>query len=191
MPTGEELIAAIVGNGALMALDNCPGVPAQMSRAVYGVAQDDSGSGTVIEPGDNMQRQINSAVGFGGSNSETAVWHFLMAPVVHHFVVVPWYLHTPPQQGQVYTVFMAYENQYSVGRYVNGEAPAPANGGNGYKPSWTVTQLATMFAELLTSGTAWEQYFGQVGAAQAQRITYWKYKEITLEAAIRNVGRYP
>lgn len=188
--TGQDLIYAIVNNKTLMAINNCPAVPVEMGRAVYGSVQEDSGPGTVIQPGDNMQKQINEAVGFIGANSETAVWHFLLSPVVHHFVVVPWYNQESPH-GQVYTVFMAYENKYSLGQYVKGTPPpAPPLGGKGYKEIWTVSQLSTMFSDLLTSSKAWEEYFGKVGAAQANKIMYWKYKVISLQSAISNVERY-
>ena len=188
MATGEELINAIVDNDTLMTIDNCPKVPVEIGRAVYGSVQDDSGSGTVIKSGNSMQQDINKAVGFSGANSETAVWHFLLDPV-HHFVVVPWYRQQSPH-GQVYTVFMAYEDKYSLGKYVNGTAPAPAVGGKGYKSEWTVNQLSTMFSDLLTSNTAWEEYFGNVGATKATKITYWKYKVTSLQSAISNVNKY-
>lgn len=54
--TGETLINAIVSNNYLMAINNCHGIPAQMSRAVYGKTQDDSGAGTAIENNRDMQR---------------------------------------------------------------------------------------------------------------------------------------
>lgn len=187
--TGKDLINAIVKNSTLMGIDNCPGVPAQMSCAVYGSIQDDSGSGTVIKPGSGMQDSINKAVGFGGANSETAVWHFLTGSPVHHFVVVPWYQHESPQSW-VYTVFMAYEDKYSLGEYVEGKAPAPATGGKGYKTVWTVSQLSTMLSDLLTRKEAWEEYFGKVGPAQATKLTYWKYKVKGLDAAVSNVEKY-
>ncbi len=187
--TGPNLIAAIVENVKLMSVDNCPGVPVQMGKAVYGACQNDSGSGTLIKSGLNMQKQINNAIGFSGSNSDTAVWHFSLAPV-HHFVVVPWYKHESPH-GQVYTVFMAYEGKYSLGQYVGGTGGiAPAPGGKGYKAVWTVSQLSAMFSALLAGGTAWQDYFGQVGAAQATKITYWKYKTTTLKYAISIVKKY-
>ncbi len=194
--TGLDLINAIVANQTLMGLDNCPGVSAQMSCAVYGSVQDDSGKGTDIQNNSSMQKDINIAVGFGGANSETAVWHFLVtsSSPIHHFVVVPWYKSNIPQ-GQVYTVFMAYEinatNKYSVGDYVHGTGNfAPAPGGTGYKTEWSVNQLSTMLSDLLTSPTAWQNYFGNVGAAQATKITYWKYKITTLTSAISNVNAY-
>lgn len=86
--TGETLINAIVSNNYLMAINNCHGIPAQMSRAVYGKTQDDSGAGTAIENNRDMQKNINIALGFSGANSETAVWHFMIGPPVHHFVVI-------------------------------------------------------------------------------------------------------
>ncbi|HAT4912357.1 TPA: hypothetical protein JHJ70_005616 [Serratia marcescens] len=186
--TGETLINAIVSNNSLMAINNCPGVTAQMSRAVYGKTQDDSGAGTTIENNRDMQKNINIALGFSGANSETAVWHFMIGPPVHHFVVIPWYQHTAPH-GRVYTVFMAYENRYSVGGYVQHTPPAPS-AVKGYRTVWSVTDLGQMFSDLLTSATAWQTYFGAVGAAQANKITYWKYKVTSLDSAVANVNKY-
>lgn len=186
--TGPDLISAILNNGKITSVNNCPGVSVQMGRAVYGTVQSDAGLGEEIRPGVNMQKQINNAIGFGGANSETAVWHFSLQPT-HHFVVVPWYKHDPPH-GRVYTVFMAYENKYTVQNYINGMGSAPASGGKGYKTVWTVTQLSTMFSELLTSPKAWEEYFGKVGESQATKITYWKYKIISIKTAISNVNGY-
>ncbi|WP_233963103.1 hypothetical protein [Pectobacterium versatile] len=186
--TDDALINAIVANNKLMEIKDCPGVPTQMSRAVYGKTQDDSGSGTVIENNKDMQKNINIAIGFPGANSETAVWHFLVGPTVHHFVVIPRYQHTIPQ-GWVYTVFMAYENEYSVGKYVKHTAPAPS-GAKGYKKIWTTNDLSKMFSDLLTSDTAWKEYFGPTGKPKAKTITYWKYKVIPLDTAIANVNKY-
>lgn len=191
MSTGADLIQAIVNNQALMSIDNCPGVPVAFSKAVYGKVQDDVGSGTTIQPGANMQKEINTAVGFSGANSETAVWHFMVTgTAVHHFVVIPWYEYSLPNQGQVYTLNMAYENKYDTGDYVNGNPPAPPTGGTGYKTQWTVNQLSTMFSDLLTSATAWQDYFGNVGVNQANKITYWKYKVTTIDSAVINVNNY-
>lgn len=190
--TGPALIATIVNKANLMLVNNCPGVPAEMGRAFYNAYQNDTG--LIDITGGNVQKKISEVVGFGGSNSETAVWHFELTPV-HHFVVVPWYNHDAPH-GQVYTVFMAYENYYSLGQYINGinvvrnvnRPPLP--GGDGYKLAWTVTELSTMLSDLLTDGGAWQRYFGQVGAAQATEMHCWKYKTITLRTAIANVNRY-
>lgn len=192
--TGPNLISAILGNAKLMSLDNCPAVPIQIGRAVYGSVQNDVGPGTSITLGPNinkedMQKQINIAIGFGGANSETAVWHFYSPNPVHHFVVVPWYKHDFPH-GQVYAVFMAYEKKYTLQKYVQGTGSAPAIGGNGYKMAWTPSELSTMFSDLLTKGAAWQDYFGQVGEDKTVKLTYWKYKTTTLRAAIANVRRY-
>ncbi|MCC4791219.1 MULTISPECIES: hypothetical protein [Vibrio] len=186
--TGEDLILAIENNSKLMQLSNCPSVPVEFSRAVYGSVQNDSGNGSVIENKGNMQSQINTALAFSGANSETEVWHFLMGSAVHHFVVVPWYKQSAPQ-GVVYTIFMAYEDKYKVDNYVNKKSPAPT-GTKGYKKVWTTSDLSNMFSELLTSSDAWESYFGNVGKNQATKITYWKYKTTTLSSAITNVNNY-
>lgn len=186
--TGEDLISAIKNNSKLMALSDCPSVPVEFGRAVYGSVQDDSGNGSVIEDKGNMQSQINNALAFSGANSETEVWHFLMGSAVHHFVVIPWYKQSSPQ-GVVYTVFMAYEDEYKVDNYVNKKSPAPT-GAQGYKDIWTTTDLSKMFSELLTKSDAWESYFGSVGKNQATKITYWKYKTTSLSSAITNVNKY-
>lgn len=60
----------------------------------------------------------------------------------------------------------------------------------GYRTVWSVTELAQMFSDLLTSATAWQTYFGAVGAAQANKITYWKYKVTSLDSAVANVNKY-
>jgi hypothetical protein len=85
---------------------------------------------------------------------------------------------------------MAYEGKYDTGDYVAGNPPAPPVGGKGYKTQWSVNQLSTMFSDLLTSKTAWEDYFGKVGQNQANKITYWKYKNTTIDSAVINVNNF-
>ncbi|MDJ0827892.1 MAG: hypothetical protein QNJ16_20595 [Rhodobacter sp.] len=187
--TGPQLIHDIVNNADLMAINNCPGVPVQMGVAVYGSVQSDVGAGTVV-----TQNNIGATLGFPGANSETAVWHFQTRPV-HHFVLVPWYKQDPPH-GQVYTMFMAYEDQYSLGQYVAGTNPAPALAGHGYRQVWTYNDLETMLEELLFKGqnrgeAAWESYFCRGLRLRATEMRYWKYKVTSLKSAIANVGKYP
>lgn len=184
----DALINAIVANTKLMEVDHCTGVSTTMSCAVYGKTQDDSGSGNVIENNKDMQKKINIALDFPSTDSKTSVWHFLVEPTVHHFVVIPWYQDRISQE-PVYTVFMAYEKEYSVSEYVKHTAPAPS-GAKGYKKIWTKSDLSKMFSDLLTSDTAWEEYFGPTGKPKAQKITYWKYKVIPLDTAIANVNNY-
>lgn len=187
---GPDLIDAIVTNNTLKAVKDCPGVPFHMGRAIYGALQNDVGPGIWITPGEGKKKQISNVIGFGGANSETAVWHFEVVEPVHHFVVVPWYRHDSPH-GQVYTVFMAWENKYNLEDYVRGVGVfVPASGGMGYKTAWTPSELSTMLSDLLAGGRAWQDYFGQVGAGLATTIKCWKYKTITLKSAISNVGRY-
>lgn len=192
--TGPALIEAIIGSNALMGLDNCPAVPVQMARAVYGSVQNDTGPGESITMGPNikkqsMQKQIDIAISFSGANSETAVWHFYSPNPVHHFVVIPWYKHDAPH-GRVYAVFMAYEKKYTLLEYVKGTGSAPAVGGKGYKAGWTPSELSTMLSDLLMKGAAWQDYFGQVGEDKTVKITYWKYKVTTLGSAIAKVKKY-
>lgn len=193
--TGPVLIEAIKNKSAIMNVNNCPGVSVCFGRAVYGTTQYDKTDTEIAaaDHGEQRKRKINEAIAFGGANSETAVWHFMCGalPVaVHHFVVVPWYKHDSPH-GQVYTLFMAYENRYSIGEYVNSTGSVFRKAGyKGFKQAWTPSELSTMLNDLLDSGRAWEDYFGEVGPAHATSVTYWKYKITTLKSAIGNVGKY-
>ena len=185
--TGETLINAIVSNNYLMAINNCPGVPAQMSRAVYGKTQDDSGPEPRSKITVTCKRISISRWGsLGRTRNRRLAFHDW--PARPPFCGDPWYQHTAPH-GRVYTVFMAYENRYSVGGYVQHTPPAPS-AVKGYRTVWSVTDLAQMFSDLLTSATAWQTYFGAVGAAQANKITYWKYKVTSLDSAVANVNKY-
>ncbi|UAA40612.1 hypothetical protein KIH87_09840 [Paraneptunicella aestuarii] len=190
MSTGEHLIDEILKNDKLMSIDNCPGVPVNIGLAVYGSVQDDKG-GVVIEPTDkDLSSAINKAIGFSGANSETSVWHFQIGKPTHHFVVIPWYRHSTPDYGQVYTVFMAWENAYTVQQYVNGSDPAPDIGGTGFKHVWTVSELNKMLTDLMTKDSAWEDYFGQVGQSRASKLEYWKYKTMSIDKAVSNVTAF-
>ncbi|MQA54222.1 hypothetical protein [Pseudomonas piscis] len=184
--TGKDLVDAITGNPLLMGLKDCPAVPAQMSCAVYGKVQDDVGD-DVIKNDSKMKYQIEQALLFRGDNSQTAVWHFLVTgSAIHHFVVIPWY---KSSVGTVYTLFMAYENQYSVDAYVKHLSPAPG-ADKGYKEHWTANELSTILSDLLTNSKAWEEYFGHVGEAQADAIHYYKYKITALSTAVSNVNQF-
>ncbi|SDA12839.1 hypothetical protein SAMN03159355_00272 [Pseudomonas sp. NFPP10] len=185
--TGEDPVKAIENNATLMGLKDCPSVPIQMSCAVYGKVQNDVGNDVITNNG-SMKYQIDQALLFRGLHSETAVWHFSTGPVVHHFVVIPWYRQSAPQ-GTVYTVFMAYEGKYLLVNYVKHNSPAPGEV-KGYKTAWTENDLRTMLSDLLTKSNAWEEYFGNVGPAQANIIHYYKYKTTTLDSAVSNVNRY-
>ncbi|NBF01932.1 hypothetical protein GV819_06475 [Pseudomonas sp. Fl5BN2] len=186
--TGEDLIRAIRNNNTLMGLNDCPSVPVQMSCAVYGKVQNDIGNDVIKRTDKNMNEKINQALIFLGAHSETAVWHFSTGSKVHHFVVIPWYKQSAPQ-GIVYTVFMAYEKQYMVVNYVEHNNPAPGEV-KGYKTVWTANDLRTMLSDLLTKGSAWQEYFGNVGPAHADAVHYFKYKITTLNSAVANVSQY-
>lgn len=186
---GPDLINALVNNATLMALDNCPAVPVHVGAAVCGSIQNDD-KGVALAPGKSLKDDIARLVYFSGITSETSVWHFSTGAPVHHFVVVPWYKHDYPH-GWVYTVFMAYENHYTVQQYVAGAGgSAPAHKPGGYKPFWSATELSDMLYELLTGGSAWETYFGSVGAAKTLSLTCYKYKVVSLVSAIRQVTSY-
>ena len=191
--TGEDLIRAIKDNTKLMGLANCPSVSAQMSCAVYGKVQDDVGNDVITDNNASMKYQIEQALLFRGERSQTAVWHFLITgSALHHFVVIPWHKQLT---GVVYTVFMAYEHKngsqygYSVDRYVKHTNPAPGEI-KGYKSVWTENDLKTMLSDLLKDRNAWEEYFGNVGPAKADKIQYFKYKITSLDTAVSNVNQY-
>ncbi|MCG8633717.1 MAG: hypothetical protein MI863_07815 [Desulfobacterales bacterium] len=184
--TGLNLIRAIKRNDSLLDIDNCPGVPAQMGKAFYGDWQDDDDE-TIIEAGRDCLTRIRSLIDFSGGNTETAVWHLDIIGNTHHFVVVPWH---KPSQELVYTVFMAYENKYTLKKYINGTTPAPGRGVKGYKDSWTSKQLRTMLNKLINIANLWEEYFGAVGAGNVESIRCYKYTNISLSDAINNVNEY-
>ncbi len=196
MPTGQDLIAAIVGNERLMDINNCPGVPTDMSKAFYSVLKGDEEAekkGVIVKKG--CKKKILKMIDFSGGATKTAVWHFMINGAmanttrnpVHHFVVVPWYRPTLVEPERVYTVFMAYETEYTLGQYVEYKKSAPPRG-KGYKEIWTRKEFGRMLFQLLGSPDGWVKYFGKVGKTQATKITYYKYEDISLLAAISNVN---
>jgi hypothetical protein len=185
--TGIDLITAIAGNTTLRGLDNCPGVPVQMGHAVYASAQNDKGNDQIRHS--STERDIIRMIAFSGSPSDTAVWHFSSDSPVHHFVVMPWYRHTAPV-GVAYTVFMAYEKKYDFGQYVTGTGGIAPTGVHGYKTAWTLDELKTMLRDLVTSNTAWQDYFGRVGPARTMSLNCYKYNTLRISTAIANVKRY-
>lgn len=194
MPTtGSELVAAITNNITLMAIDNCPGVPVQIGRAVYGAFQNDNG-GIDIKNDYSKVRNINEAIYFSGGNTQTAVWHFSTTGTVHHFIVIPWYRKDSYPYGRVYTVLMAYEGKYKLEAYVKGVDPAVPGSEYGYKAYWTPKQLTEMLVDLLDgeiANTAWKRYFDPTAlrGAAATGITCYKYKNISFEKAIENLKK--
>lgn len=191
MATGLDLIRAIKANRHLMVVNDCPQVPISMGKAMYGKVQNDTHPKSITPTASlpDRNKQIAKTLGFVGANDQTAVFHFQVKPT-HHFVVIPWYQHNLPQ-GQRYTVFMAWENQYSVDEYVHGRATAPATGGFGYKDEWTYAQVADMLNALCTDNGAYTRYFGNVGINQtATEIVCYQYPAIDLNKAIVGVNGY-
>ena len=187
MATGPELIDAIKAKHKLTSVNNCPGVPVAFGHALYGSVQNDIGQTTI-----ESQLDINKAIGFSGSNGETAVYHFETKPT-HHFVVVPWYDHGA-NHGQVYSVFMAYEQNYDVDDYIKKTGKAP-NGANGYRDFWTIQQLMTMLGAIALGSdedkeAAWRDYFAPQDVHAATSMTYCKYAVKKLDTALTNIGRY-
>lgn len=111
----------------------------------------------------------------------------MIGPPVHHFVVI-----LVPAYGAARTgLHRIYGLREPVfGWWLCSAYAAGAFCGEGYRTVWSVTDLAQMFSDLLTSATAWQTYFGAVGAAQANKITYWKYKVTSLDSAVANVNKY-
>jgi len=182
MSTGQELIDALKANLNVMAVNNCPGASVVISEAVYGKVKDDRNERTIDSGA--ARSKIESAIYFEGGNSKTAVWHFMTDPV-HHFVVIPWH----KNYRTVYTVFMAYENQYTINEYVQSARGHMAQSLKiGYKDTWTPYQLSTMLSDLLTTDGAWGDYFFHGNNNEVNSITYYKYDTISLTKAIANVA---
>src|SRR5690606_24987627 len=112
-----------------------------MGYAVYASVQSDKGNNQIKDI--SKDQDIIRMIAFGGSPSDTAVWHFSSDSPVHHFVVMPWYSQTAPI-GVVYTVFMAYENKYNFEQYVDGVGGIAPTGTHGYKTVWTLDELKIM-----------------------------------------------
>lgn len=185
--TGIDVANAITRHAVLRGLANCPAVPIQMGYAIYASLQGDKGNLQIKH--DTSQKEIDSIIAFSGSPSDTAVWHFGSSSPVHHFVVMPWYQYTAPV-GFVYTVFMAYENKYNLGEYIDGAGNFAPTGALGYKTAWTFDELKTMLHDLVTSNTAWEDYFGHVGPARTMTLTCNKYNTARISTAMVNLRRY-
>jgi hypothetical protein len=196
MNPGVQLKNALKNKLAIGAVDNCPGASVAIGKAVYGSIQDDAHE-TKVTPGAARKDLVN-LVWFGGTLSQTAVWHFMVLgapdpgssrPAVHHFVVVPWYNQSPP--GWSYTVFMAYENSYTIRQYTQS---APGNMAqalrSGYREEWSASEFADMLSDLLANPAAWGDYFLHGASKGVQSISCYKYAAISVEAALANVARY-
>jgi hypothetical protein len=127
-------------------------------------------------------------VSFQGTTSETAVFHFHVEPT-HHFVVLPLYHQSPP--GWSYSMFMAYENNYTVREYVQ-SAPGRMGQalGRGYRDEWLSSDIIDMLVNLLAKDDAWEQYFRYGTRSRATSIACYKYRPISIDAALANFARY-
>jgi hypothetical protein len=188
MNRGKELIDAIKRNLKLQAVDDCPGVPVHIGTAVYGVAQEDSNGVAMTK--ESTDKEWFSLLWFNGSQAETAVWHFYTLPTLHHFVVIPWYNQDPP--GRSYTVFMAYENQYTLKNYID---KAPGWMGNyalekGFEDERTYGDIMAMMKGVLKNEGAWQAYFSSRKNLPVDTIMCFKYPKISLADAIGNVAAY-
>jgi hypothetical protein len=198
MATGLDLIRRIGTHVSLFRIRACPTVPVKISEAIYGRTMNDQNE-VVLKAGSVTDSDLWHAIAFGGANFETAVWHFSVAcdsrdnnrPAVHHFVVVPWYRHTPPH-GQVYTVFMAYEDKYDIEDYVGSLRGSMSQSlGSGYKEAWTPSDLLVMLKRLLNKeATAYADYFLYGANETVASITYCKWGIITLDKAISNLTKF-
>ena len=186
---GTELVQAIRGNEHLTALTDCTSVPIRMGKAVYGKWQDDKGE-VVIKKTDSLRRDIEEVLTFEGALNSTAVWHVLVGPAVHHFVIMPQVVSKNPDT-VVYTVVMAYENHYTLGDYIQRAGKASMKK-YGFKDPWCLDDLGNMFGHLIaTPHAAHENYFGvrpkKKGPAS---ISIWKYPDTTTENAINGINHY-
>lgn len=199
MATGLDLVRRIGTHVSLFRIKACPTVPVKISEAIYGRSMSDD-NGVVLKAGSFTDTNLWHAISFGGANFETAVWHFYVEcekrgdarPAVHHFAVVPWYRHTPPH-GQVYTVFMAYEDKYDIEDYV-GSLPTKSMSqplSSGYREAWTPSDLLVMLKRLLNKeATAYADYFLSGANETVASITYYKWGIIKVETALANLNKY-
>jgi hypothetical protein len=185
MASGDQVIAAIVQNQALMNIGACPTVPVEFSRLIHGQVQNDSNEITIQNDADvaNMLR-------WGGMDNQIGLWHITMSDPVHHFVIMPWVRQTNTR-AIVYTVFMAYEqiggSLYTVGNYVAGAGAAPNHAPHGYRQMWTAAELMQMFADLRQTAISRATYFGVAGNAAAAEITCAKYSDVKATTALRRL----
>jgi hypothetical protein len=198
MTRGIELRDAIANNLKLRGVENCPLVPVSMSAAIYGRPKDDVNQRTLDnedKAAGATEKKIYAAMGFGGAQSETVMWHFQTAPFVHHFAVLAWY--DEANQELCYSAFMAFERLkphdptkpgYSFAEYVdNSMVPQLPSG---YPNKRNITQLTTWLKELLTDNAAWSKYFQAGVEKKIESLSCWKYDFISLDKAMANVMRY-
>lgn len=192
MSKGSELRDAIRANKKLWKIDTCPRVPIDVAVAVYGRAKNDINPTKLLACSSKLE--IATAIGFGGAQSETAVWHFQTEPV-HHFVLVAWY--DEIEREQSYSVFMAFEHPnppvagqlgYDFFDYVTNTMAHQLE--INHKDKWSAFGLITMLNELLTQDVAWGKYFQRGVNKKVNSITYYKYDFIALDKAIANVNKY-
>lgn len=185
MNPGQQLKDAIKAHQRILMVNNCPGASVAIGHAVYGNVQDD-GKEKEIKPGAS-RRSLADIVGFDGVTSQTAVWHFATDPV-HHFVVVPWYNQSSP--GWSYSVFMAYENQYTIREYIQ-NAPGRMSRAlkKGYREEWSANEVVDMIFNLLGDKKAWGDYFQRDAEKEVKSIKCYKYENISVDRALANLGR--
>ena len=187
MNPGMDLITAIKANNKLGATKDCPAVSVNMSLALYGSVQDD-GTETSIEA-NSSRHDLMMLLWCNGKQTETAVWHFQTVGTVHHFVIVPWYNQSLP--GWTYTVFMAYENKYSLREYIQ-NAPVRGSGhrlSRPYRDEWSSPEIVDMLLAVLTGEDAWKDYFSDT-SHKPTSINCYKYKNIAINDASVRLNLY-
>jgi hypothetical protein len=185
MNPGKQLIDAIKAHADILRVADCPGASVAIGKAVYGGYQDD-GTGREIKPGIS-RGDLNNIIRFDGTYAQTAVWHFATDPV-HHFVVVPWYNQSPP--GWSYSVFMAYEHQYTIREYIQSAPGRMSQSLNkGYREEWSITEVVDMLLALLDDKKAWGKYFLHGVDNEVKSITCYKYDVISIDKALANLKK--
>ncbi len=181
MTRSEDLKAALLRDPAILRVDNCPGAPVEISKAIYGVAQDD-GEGLAItaQTDDGVLTRL---LAFSGSPDDVTMWHFATEPAVHHFVVIPLSNNSPRQWR--YLVLMAFEGQYTMGQYVESTCGLSA----GYDDTRTLGDIMVMLRAILNRQAAWGEYFQNGVNASVTKILCYQYKTIAIKTALKNIAK--
>lgn len=185
----DDLRAALLSRQNILDVADCPQASVAIGQAMYGKIQSD-GTGQKIKANadDGVLARL---LGFGGAPEDTTLFHFCTSPAMHHFVVIP--AQNNERQWR-FLMLMAYEKTdgppanpgYSMRSYV----ARTCGLSEGYKESWTSSELVLMMRELFSDTAAWGRYFLNGKEGQVDEITCYKYGSISVKNALKNIAKY-
>ena len=170
---GQDLVDAIKSNEKLKKVAACPTVPVKLSEAIYGVVKDD----------ETVARDLN----FNGDQTRAELWHVSLKSetLVHHLAVLVW---RNDQDTVGCTLFMAYENKYTLGQYVSGKSAK--QGMIKYVDFMEMTDFTTMMQSLGREEGAWGKRFNVSDSEKATSCKVYKYGQFDIAEAVENVTGY-